>query len=122
MADIDVGASATLEFVVGPADLASAVGSGDVPVLATPVALAWAEAATVAAVAERLDPGETTVGVRVAVDHRAPSRVGDHVVATAVAALVDGRRVTFDVTLVNPDGATALSGTVERAVVERAAF
>ncbi|MFI5100538.1 MAG: hypothetical protein ACHQE5_08495 [Actinomycetes bacterium] len=38
-----------LEFVVGEPDTAVALGSGDVPVLATPRLLAWLEAATVAA-------------------------------------------------------------------------
>jgi predicted thioesterase len=122
MADVDVGARATLEFVVTEADTSQALGSGDVPVLATPRAIAWAEAATCAAVADALADGETTVGVRVAVGHRCPSRVGETVVATAVVATVDPRRISFDVTVVNPDGETALTGTVERVALDREAF
>ena len=122
MSDIPVGDSATNEHVVGDLDTAVALGSGDVPVLATPRALAWLEAATCAAVADRMEAGETTVGVSVAVDHSAASRVGATVVATAVVAEVDRRRVTFDVTLVNPDGITAMSGVVKRVVVGRAGF
>lgn len=65
MSDIQVGDSATREFVVGDEDTATALGSGDVSVLGTPRAIAWAESVTVAAVAERLDDNETTVGSRV---------------------------------------------------------
>lgn len=122
MSDIQVGDSATLEFVVGPEDTAVALGSGDVDVLATPRGIAWVEAATCAAVAERLEPGETTVGVRVVVDHVKPSRVDDTVVVTAVVALTERRRCVFDVALVNLDGSTALSGVIDRMVVDKAEF
>ncbi|MEI2715839.1 MAG: hotdog domain-containing protein [Candidatus Nanopelagicales bacterium] len=122
MSDIQVGDSATLEFVVGPEDTAVALGSGDVDVLATPRGIAWVEAATCAAVAERLEPGETTVGVRVVVDHVKPSRVDDTVVVTAVVALTERRRCVFDVALVNLDGSTALFGVIDRMVVDKAEF
>ena len=69
-----------LEFVVGEPDTAVAMGSGDVPVLATPRLLAWLEAATVAAAAPELAPGRTTVGTRVELEHVVPCGVG-----TAVA-------------------------------------
>lgn len=122
MSDIQVGDSATLEFVVTDEDTAVALGSGDVPVLATPRAVAWAEAATCAAIAARLEPNETTVGTRIGVDHTASSHVGETVVATAIVATVDRRRAVFDVTLVNTDGRTALRGTVERLALDRARF
>lgn len=122
MSDIQVGDSATREFMVGDEDTATALGSGDVPVLATPRAIAWAESVTVAAVAERLEDSETTVGSRVCVEHVLASQVGETVVATALVAEVDRRRVQFEVTLVNRDGRTALSGSVQRVVVDRAGF
>lgn len=122
MSDVEVGDSATCEFEVLGSDTAIAQGSGDVSVLGTPRAIAFVEAASVAAVAARLGGGETTVGSRVSVEHCAPSRVGDTVVATALVSDVKRRRITFDVTLVNPDGVTALSGTVQRVCVEREAF
>ena len=57
-------------------DTAVALRSGDVPALATPRLLAWAEAATVGAITGRLGPRATTVGVRVELNHRAPTAVG----------------------------------------------
>ena len=51
-------------------------GSGSLPVLGTPLLLAWCEAATCAALAGSLAEGGTSVGTRVSVEHTAPSPVG----------------------------------------------
>jgi predicted thioesterase len=84
--------------VVTDADTALAAGSGDVPVLATPRLLALAEAATVAAVAARLGPAQTSVGTAVRMEHRRASPVGAHVTADAELTSVDGSRLTFSFT------------------------
>jgi len=59
-----------LRFTVTEQDTATALGSGDVPALATPRLLAWMEAATVAAAAARVDSSSTTVGTDVWISHR----------------------------------------------------
>ncbi|MBN6053617.1 thioesterase, partial [Nonomuraea sp. RK-328] len=59
-------------------DTAQQVGSGDVPVLATPRLLTFAEMATVQAVHPHLAPGQSTVGTRVELEHLAPSPLGAH--------------------------------------------
>ena len=73
---LEPGLEAAFRYTVTEADTAAAVGSGDMPVLATPRVLALAERATVAAVAGALEAGATTVGTRVELDHLAPSPVG----------------------------------------------
>jgi predicted thioesterase len=115
------GLSAKVRLCVGDGDTAQALGSGDVPVLGTPRILALAEAATVAATAHQLPPGATTVGVRVELDHRAPSPVGSTVVAMATLVLVAGRRLIFDVTVHEEDLLVA-DGRVERILVDRHRF
>jgi fluoroacetyl-CoA thioesterase len=77
------GSSATLSFDVTEDDTASALGSGDVPALATPRLLAWCEAATCAAVATQLDDGSTSVGTRVQLEHLSATPVGGHLGVTA---------------------------------------
>ncbi|HEX6970204.1 MAG TPA: hotdog domain-containing protein [Micromonosporaceae bacterium] len=115
------GLAARVELTVTDADTAQAVGSGDVPVLGTPRLLALAEAATVAATATRMPSGLTTVGVRVEVDHKAPTPVGRTVVASARLAKVDGRRLLFEFMV--HDGTTAIAeGRVERVLVDRHRF
>jgi predicted thioesterase len=82
-------------IVVADSDTATAMGSGDVPVLATPRLLALAEAAAVAAIAPALDPGLTSVGTSAALEHKRPSPVGAEVEVEAELAEVDGRRLVF---------------------------
>ncbi|XTZ14064.1 thioesterase family protein [Micromonospora echinospora] len=115
------GLKARVELTVTDADTAQAVGSGDVPVLGTPRVLALAEAATVAATARHLPPGTTTVGVRVELEHRAPTPVGRTVAAEARLDEVDGRRLVFTVTVAD-GGETVAQGRVERVLLDRQRF
>jgi predicted thioesterase len=119
--ELTAGLTAKVRLTVGDADTAQALGSGDVPVLGTPRVVALAEAATVLATARVLDSGETTVGVRVEIDHRAPTPVGHEVVAEAVLVEVVGRRLVFEVTVREEDLVVA-DGRVERIVVDRHRF
>ena len=115
------GLTARVEMTVTDADTAQTLGSGDVPVLGTPRILALAEAATVAAVASRLDAGMTTVGTRVELDHRAATVVGGRVSVLAILAKVDGRRLHFDI-VVRDESELVAEGRVERVMVDRQRF
>jgi predicted thioesterase len=115
------GLTGTATLQVTTADTASALGSGDVDVLGTPRVVALAEAATVDAVRDRLEPGQTTVGTRVELDHLRPSAVGAHVRADAELVAVDGRRLAFAVRVLDGDAEVA-RGAVTRTVVDRARF
>jgi fluoroacetyl-CoA thioesterase len=120
---VDTGASATLERTVTRVDTAEAVGSGDLPVLGTPVLLAWCEAATCAAVAPVLTEGRATVGTRVELEHLAASPVGAVVAVTATLVYVDGRLLRFDVLARHlEDDKVVGHGQVTRVVVDRVRF
>ena len=56
--------SHTVALCVDEEDLAMSVGSGDLPVLATPRMIALMEEAAAALIAPHLDEGITSVGVR----------------------------------------------------------
>jgi predicted thioesterase len=131
----------TLRFTVTEADTAIALGSGDVPVLATPRLLAWLEAATVAAAADRLDASSTSVGIEVAMRHRRASAVGATIEVEVGEVSEQDRGLTFDlvareVPATAPDGDGAngadpsaapvgpvvATARVVRAVVDRQAF
>jgi predicted thioesterase len=114
-----LGRTATRELVVSGADTAVAVGSGSLPVLGTPVLLAWCEAATCAAL--DLPEGQTSVGTRVALEHLAASPVGAAVSVTATVAHVDGRLIRFTVEARMGDVLVG-SGEVTRVVVDAARF
>ena len=118
---LDPGLASLLSYVVADRDTALAMGSGDVPVLATPRVVALVEAATCAAVAGHITPDLTTVGTRVEVDHLAPTPVGATVTVEAVLEAVDGRKLTFGVRLRDEERDVA-TGTVTRVLVTRDRF
>lgn len=117
-----VGLQASVRHIVGVHDTATALGSGDLEVLATPRLLAWAEEATVRAIAEALGPGETSVGTRVELEHVTASGVGATVDVSAAVVHVDGRLVRFDAAAMDADGRVIGHATVTRVVVDRARF
>jgi fluoroacetyl-CoA thioesterase len=122
---VTVGLRATVRTAVTEADTATAMGSGDVPVLATPRLLALAEAAAYAAVAPQLAEGFTTVGTSVSLEHRRASPLGTEVVVEAELTEVDGSRLVFGF-IARVDGTdddvVLGAGTVERVVLDRARF
>jgi fluoroacetyl-CoA thioesterase len=120
--ELSPGLRAETVVAVGPDDTAQHVGSGDVPVLATPQLLALAEAATVTAVRDALGPGRTSVGTRVYLEHKAASPVGMRVTVAAELASVDGRRLVFDVAATDAHGTLVGLGTIERVIVDREKF
>ncbi|RNL65291.1 thioesterase [Nocardioides marmoriginsengisoli] len=115
-----LGRSSTREFVVSEADTAAAVGSGSLPVLGTPVLLAWCEAVTCDVLG--LTSPQTSVGTRVALEHLAASKVGATVVVTATVAYADGRLVRFEVDAREPEGKLLGSGEITRVVVDAERF
>jgi fluoroacetyl-CoA thioesterase len=118
---LEPGLQAAFRYTVTEADTAAAVGSGEVPVLATPRVLALAEQATVAAVAGALEAGATTVGTRVELDHLAPSRIGAELEVEAVLEQVVGRRLQFAVRVAGGHRPVA-RGRIIRVMVETAGF
>lgn len=111
------GLSADVELTVTEADTAIALRSGEVPVLATPRVIALCEEATVKALDGRLEPGQTTVGMRVQFDHVAPTAVGQVVRAEATLEKVEGRRLVFAVSTKDARGLVA-AGKVTRVIVD----
>ena len=114
---------ATLTFTVTDADTAQALGSGSLPVLGTPRLLAWCEAASCAAVDPTLAAGETSVGTRVELEHRAASPVGQVVEVTAAESYADGRLRRFSVAARHAgDGRVVATGEITRVVVDAERF
>jgi len=118
---VHLGLTAKTTLEVTADDTAVAAHSGDVLVLSTPRIVALCEETAVAAVAGHLADGETTVSMRVQLDHLAPSAVGSTVTASAKLEKVEGRRLKFSVSVSDQRGLVA-AGKVTRVVVERERF
>lgn len=115
------GLTHTSTLTVGQQHTAQALGSGDMPVLATPQMVALMENAAMLAVAQQLEASETTVGTQITVSHVRASKVGAEVRATARLTAIDGRRLDFEVEAY--DGPTLIGqGTHTRFVVQRERF
>jgi fluoroacetyl-CoA thioesterase len=119
--DLSPGRRAGFDHTVREADTAAALGSGLVPVLATPTVLALVERATVQALAGALEEGATTVGAKVELEHLLPTAVGATVHVAATLERVEGRRLRFAVEVREGDRLAA-SGHITRVLVDRARF
>ena len=94
---LEKGAAAQSRTTVCEANTAAAMGSGDMPVFATPAMVALMENAAMLAVAPGLPEGAATVGAEMNVSHIKPSGLGAEIVASAVVTAVEGRKITFNV-------------------------
>jgi fluoroacetyl-CoA thioesterase len=106
---------------VGVEQTAPSIGSGKVPVLATPVMINVIEAAALAAVEHLLPPGHQSLGIHLDVRHFAATPIGMHVEATAELTAVEGRTLSFKVEA-RDDKEAIGGGTHERVVVNVARF
>ena len=118
---LEKGAAAQSRTTVCEANTAAAMGSGDMPVFATPAMVALMENAAMLAVAPELPEGAATVGAEMNVSHIKPSGLGAEIVASAVVTAVEGRKITFNVGARDADGMIG-EGTHVRFIVDRERF
>jgi predicted thioesterase len=91
------GFSHTSWITVSDSNTAITLGSGDMPVLATPAMMALMENAAMLAVKDALEEGQTTVGGHIESSHIKPSPIGAKVSATATVTKHEGRKISFNV-------------------------
>lgn len=101
---------------------AEKMGSGDMPVFATPAMIALMENAAMLAAMEIVPKGKTTVGGFISASHLKPSKIGETVSATATLVKSEGKKLTFEIEAV--DSKNALIGKSEhiRFIVDREKF
>ena len=118
---ISVGARGCAETTVTEQNTALAMGSGLLPVFATPAMAALLEAAAVNACQAGLEEGQGTVGTHLDISHDAATPVGMTVRAEAEVTAVDGRAVTFAVRAFDEAGQIG-GGTHQRFVIDNERF
>jgi predicted thioesterase len=91
------GLAGSATLVVTHEQTAPHVGSGRVPVLATPVMVNLLEAAALDAAERLLPEGHQSLGTDLNVRHLAATPIGMRVTAHAEVTAVDGRTVSFRV-------------------------
>ena len=70
-------------------------------------AVTLVEQASVQALGDRLGPGKTSVGYEVQLAHLSPTPVGSEVTAEATLEAIEGRRLTFRVSVTDARGLVA---------------
>jgi predicted thioesterase len=100
---------------------AASVGSGDLPVLASPAIVALVERAAVRALGWRLPPELTTVGASFVLTHSAPTPAGDEISMDVRLEPGDSRKLRFEFAVHDGAGEVA-RGSHVRVIVEREPF
>lgn len=100
---LKTGLTHTSITTVDETNTAITLGSGDMPVFATPAMTALMEKAAMLAVANELPEGCTTVGGHIESSHLRPSKKGSRVFATATLTKIDGRKLYFEVKAIQGD-------------------
>jgi fluoroacetyl-CoA thioesterase len=117
----EIGAEAEVELVVSPGDtaalLASEPGEAYPEVLATRTMIGEIERAAAKLLRPHLEPGQLSVGVRVDVEHVAPTPIGARVVTRARYLGAEGRLHLFAVEALDPGGRIG-HGRHARAIVD----
>ena len=121
LAHLKPGLTGSAELKVAVEHTAPSIGSGLVPVLATPVMINVIEAAALAAVEHLLPAGHQSLGIHLDVRHFAATPIGMRVRATAELVGIDGRTLTFKVEA-RDDKEPIGDGSHQRVVVNVARF
>ena len=97
MDTLSIGLKGLAETLVTEENTAAAMGSGLLPVFATPAMLALMEQAAASSVQPFLPEGQGTVGTRLEVSHLAATPIGLAVRAESELIAVDRRKLRFSV-------------------------
>jgi predicted thioesterase len=118
---MEPGIQGRITLLVTPELTAKAVGSGDLPVFATPSMIAAMEQAAYQSVAPYLEPGQGTVGTLMEVKHTAATPVGMGVTCETELIEIDRKRLVFAVRAYDKQGSIG-EGTHERFIIDNERF
>lgn len=118
---LEVGLEKTCSETVDAGNTAAALGSGGLAVYATPAMALLMEKTCYLCAQERMEPGKTTVGTALQIEHLSATPVSMEVSCTCRLTKVQGRELTFDVVCSDAAGEIG-RGVHKRFVVDEAKF
>lgn len=118
---MEAGIKNEKSIVVTDEVTASKVGSGLLPVYATPSMIALMEGTCAESVQPYLAEGEGTVGVAVDIKHIAATPVGMTVRCESLLKEVNGKKLVFEVNVYDEKGLIG-TGIHKRAIINNEAF
>jgi len=118
---LNTGIKGAQSVTVTEENLASTVGSGDLPVFATPAMIALIEKTASLSVQPYLDLGTSTVGTHLDIAHSSATPIGMTVVCETELVEIDRRRLVFKVRVYDSKSEVGF-GTHERFIVDSQRF
>lgn len=118
---METGLTFTIEEKVTETNAAKTLGSGSLMVYGTPAMLLLVEKTAVALLEGRLEPGYTSVGTRLHMDHLAATPLGARVTCRLELTAIDRRKLTFSAEVSDKAGLIG-KGIHERFIVDAAGF
>ena len=118
---MQIGITGKQTMTVTEEKTAQAMGSGTLPVFATPAMIALMENTASKSVEAKLDEGAGTVGTLINVKHVAATPVGMDVTCETKLVEVDRKRLVFEVKAYDAAGVIG-EGTHERFIIDNERF
>lgn len=118
---METGIKGKKSIVVNEMNTASAMGSGMLPVFATPSMIALMENVACSSVQGYLENGQGTVGTSIQVKHVSATPLGMEVTCETELVEIDRKRLVFQVKAYDKDGLIG-EGTHERFIIENERF
>lgn len=110
-----------IEEMVTEERTAKTMGSGELPVFATPAMVALIEETCWRSVAAELEDGQGTVGTKLDVEHVSATPAGMKVACESELIGIDGRKLSFKVKVYDEESLIG-KGTHERFIVDNGRF
>ena len=104
--------------IVTQEQTAIALGSGTLPVFATPAMIAFMENTAMNHYAPSLKEGTTTVGIEMSTTHEKASIIGEEITCESEITQIDGRKIQFSITCFNKQNQIIGRATHSRFVVD----
>ncbi len=119
--ELKVGIRGTQKVIVTEEMTAKKLGSGELPVLATPQMIVLMENTAYKSVAEYLEEGQGTVGTKICVSHLSATPVGMEISLESELIGVERKRLVFTVKAYDAAGCIS-EGEHERFIVDNQRF
>lgn len=118
---MEKGIKNTRTITVTPDKTAEVMGSGTLPVFATPAMVALMENTAAESVEALVGEGNTSVGTVINVKHLSADPIGVEVTCESELVEVDGRRLVFEIKVSDRDGVVG-EAHHERFIIDKTRF
>jgi fluoroacetyl-CoA thioesterase len=118
---MEVGILGSMEIEVDEEKSAEKMGSGNLPVFATPAMIALIEETAWKSVEEHLQKGQSTVGTNLEISHLSATPLGMNVLCQTKLIEVDGRKLVFEAKVYDKEALIG-KGKHERYIIDTEKF